>query len=148
MEEMDVFDVIFLDDDKKTVLAVIKVNSGEKAQFPGKFPTKEPVNGIKYNFVGWVGQEKLASITENTVVYAKYEVETNSISNEEAALLQASLESAETMNYNVIVEAGQKAISQQQAIEKDSRTAEQIVNDIIENGKTEVGQDINKDFEK
>lgn len=144
---MEEFDVIFLDDDKKTVLANLKVKYGEKATFPGKLPIKNPENGVRYNFIGWSDQEKLVAITENTVVYAIYDAETANISNEEA-LIQASLDNAEQMNYNVVVEAGQKALSQQQAIEKDSRTAEQIVNDIIENGKTEVGQDINKDFDK
>ena len=144
---MEEFEVIFLDEDRSTVLANIKVKYGEKVVFPGNIPSKEPENGVKYNFVGWEGQEKLAAVIENTIVYAIYEAENNTISNEEA-LLQASLDSAEQMNYNVVVEAGQKAIAQQQAIEKDSRSAEQIVNDILENGKTEVGQDINKDFEK
>ena len=60
----------------------------------------------------------------------------------------ASLENAEATNYNAVAEAGQKAVSQQKAIEKDSRTAEQIVSDIVENGKTEVGQEMDKDFEK
>ena len=144
---MEEFDVIFLDEDKKTVLAELKVESGGNAVFPGKLPTKDPINGVKYNFIGWFDEEKLTNVTENIVVYALYEEETNSISNEEA-LLQASLESAEQLNYNVVVEAGQKANAQQQAIEKDSRTAEQIVNDIMTNGKTEVGQEMNKDFEK
>ena len=35
-ENMEEFDVIFLDDDKKTVLANIKVEYGESATFPGK----------------------------------------------------------------------------------------------------------------
>lgn len=144
MEELN---VIFLDDDKKTVLANLKVPYGESVQYPGKLPTKDPINGIKYNFIGWVGAEKLAVVTENTVVYAKYEAETANISNEQA-LFDASLNNAEQTNYNVVVEAGQKAVSQQKAIEKDSRTAEQIVSDIMENGKTEVGQEMNKDFEK
>lgn len=143
MEELD---VIFLDEDKKTVLANIKVSYGETAKFPGKLPTKEPVNGVKYNFIGWIGEEKLTVVTEKTVVIAKYEAETNTVSNEEA-LLNASLSNAEQTNYNVVVEAGQKAVSQQKAIEKDSRTAEQIVSDIMQNGKTEVGQDINKDIQ-
>jgi len=144
---MEEFDVIFLDDDKKTVLANIKVEYGESATYPGKIPTKEPMAGVKYTFAGWVGQEKLAVITENTVVYAKYNAETATVTNGDA-LYNASLQNAEATNYNVVVEAGQKAVSQQKAIEKDSRTAEQIVNDIVENGKTEVGQEMNKDFEK
>lgn len=144
---MEEFDVVFLDEDKKTVLASLKVEYGASAKFPGAIPTKDSINGVKYNFIGWVGEEKLAIITENTVVFAKYEAETNTVSNEEA-LLQASLNSAEQMNYNVVVEAGQKALAQQLAFEKDSRTAEQIVNDIKQNGKTELGQEVDKNFEK
>lgn len=146
-ENMEEYDVIFLDDDKKTVLANIKVEYGDTAVFPGKIPTKEPVAGVKYTFVGWVGEEKLAVVTDNVVVYAKYEAETATVTNADA-LYNASLQNAEATNYNVVVEAGQKAVSQQKAIEKDSRTAEQIVSDIVANGKTEVGQEMNKDFEK
>ena len=69
-ENMEEYDVIFLDDDKKTVLANIKVEYGDTAVFPGKNPTKEPVAGVKYTFVGWVGEEKLAVVTDNVVVYA------------------------------------------------------------------------------
>lgn len=144
---MEEFSVVFLDDDKKTVLANIKVEYGESAVYPGKTPTKEAMAGVKYTFAGWVGAEKLAVVTENVVVYAKYEAETATVTNGDA-LYNASLANAEATNYNVVVEAGQKAVSQQQAIEKDSRSAEEIVNDIMENGKTEVGQEMNKDFEK
>lgn len=144
---MDKFNVIFLDDDKKTVLAKIEIKYGEKAIYPNGTPTKEPMQGIKYNFVGWEGQEKLEVVTADTIVIAKYAAETDTISNEQA-LYNASLQNAENTNYNVIVEAGQKAISQEKAIEKDSRTPEEIVNDIIKNGKTEVGHEINKDMEK
>ena len=119
---MEEFDVIFLDDDKKTVLANIKVEYGESATFPGKTPTKEPVAGVKYTFAGWVGQEKLAVVTSQVVVYAKYTAETTVATNED--LYNASLENAEATNYNAVAEAGQKAVSQQKAIEKDSRTAE------------------------
>lgn len=144
MEELE---VIFFDEDKKTVLARIMVEYGEEAKYPNGIPTKEPIAGVKYNFIGWEGQEKLAVVTEKTVVIAKYEAETNSLSNSDA-LYNASLQNAENTNYNAVVEACQKAMSQQKAVEKDSRTAEQIVNDIIENGKTELGQEMNKDMEK
>ena len=143
---MEEFDVIFLDDDKRTVLANIKVEFGESAVYPGKTPTKEPVAGVNFTFAGWIGEEKLSVITGNTVVVAKYEAETATVTNGDA-LYNASLANAEATNYNVVVEAGQKAVSQQKAIEKDPRTAEQIVSDIMENGKTEVGQEMNKDME-
>ena len=144
---MDDFQVIFLDDDRKTVLAMMRVEYGEKAVYPNGTPTKEAIQGVKYHFIGWEGQEKLEVVTADTVVVAKFASETDTKSNE-AAMLDASLQNAESTNYNVVVEAGQKAVSQEKAVEKDSRTAEQIVNDIIENGKTEVGQEMNKDMEK
>ena len=115
---MEEFDVIFLDDDKRTVLANIKVEFGESAVYPGKTPTKEPVAGVKFTFAGWIGEEKLSVITGNTVVVAKYEAETATVTNGDA-LYNASLANAEATNYNVVVEAGQKAVSQQKAIEKD-----------------------------
>ena len=144
---MDNFNVIFLDDDRKTVLAQLQVEYGERAVYPNGTPTKEAIQGVKYNFIGWEGQEKLEVVTADTVVIAKYAAETDTKSNEQA-MYDASLQNAENTNYNVVVEAGQKAISQEKAVEKDSRTAEEIVNDIMENGKTEVGQEMNKDMEK
>lgn len=144
---MDNFNVIFLDDDRKTVLAQLQVEYGERAVYPNGTPTKEAIQGVKYNFIGWEGQEKLEVVTADTVVIAKYVAETDTKSNEQA-MYDASLQNAENTNYNVVVEAGQKAISQEKAVEKDSRTAEEIVNDIMENGKTEVGQEMNKDMEK
>lgn len=144
---MDNFNVIFLDDDKKTVLATIKVEYGEKAVYPNGTPTKEAIQGVKYNFIGWEGQEKLEVVTADTVVVAKYAAETDTKSNEQA-MLDASLQNAENTNYNVVVEAGQKAVSQEKAVEMDARSAEEIVSDIMENGKTEVGQEMNKDMEK
>ena len=60
-------------------------------------------------------------------------------------MLEASLQNAENTNLNATIEAGQKANAQLKALEKDTRTAEQIVNEVLENGKTEIGQDINKD---
>ena len=54
-------------------------------------------------------------------------------------------ENAEKTNLNATVEAGQKVSEQQKALEKDSRSTEEIVNDVLENGKTEIGQEVNKD---
>ena len=143
---MDVFNVVFLDDDRKTVLAEIQVEYGEKAIYPKDTPTKDEIQGVKYYFNGWEGQEKLEVVTVDTVVVAKYVAETDTKSNEEA-LYVASLQNAKETNYNVVVEAGQKAISQEKAIAMDSRSVEEIVNDIMENGQTEVGQEQSKDME-
>ena len=144
---MEEYDVVFVDDDRKTILARIKVKYGEKAIYPNEIPNKGVIQGVKFTFVGWDGEEKLECIKENTVVIAKYSAETDTKNNQEA-MYNSTLQSAEQANYNSVVDAGKKSASQLKAIEKDSRTTEEIVNDIIENGKTEVGQEINKDMEK
>lgn len=142
MEEVE---VIFLDDDKKTVLERQFVSVGTKVKYNGKTPSKEPINGVNYTFVGWVGEEKLEAVKEKTIVIAKYSAETATATKDENALLDASLQNAENTNLNATIEAGQKANAQLKALEKDSRTAEQIVNEVLANGKTEIGQEVNKD---
>lgn len=142
---MEQVEVIFLDDDKITILDKQIVAVGKSVKYNGKTPSKEPINGVAYTFSGWIGEEKLSGVTEKTVLIAKYSAETATATKEENALLEASLQNAENTNLNATIEAGQKANSQLKALEKDSRTAEQIVNEVLENGKTEIGQDINKD---
>ena len=142
---MEQYEVIFLDDDRLTVLDHQFVLEGKEVKYKGKTPSKEPVNGVKYTFAGWVGEEKMNAINEKTVLVAKYLSETISASKDENALLDASLENAEGATLDSTVEAGKKLDAQQKALAKDPRTAEQIVNDVIENGKTEIGQEINKD---
>lgn len=142
---MEQYEVIFLDDDKATVLDRQFVNEGEKVTYKGQTPTKEPTNMMTYTFSGWVGEEKMEAVTEKLVLIAKYTAETVTNSKDEAALLAASLENAENTNLSATVEAGQKLSEQQKALEKDSRSAEQIVNEVLENGKAEIGQEANKD---
>lgn len=142
---MEQYEVIFLDDDKVTVLDRQMVNEGEKVTYKGQTPTKEPTNMMTYTFSGWVGEEKMEAVTEKLVLIAKYTAETVTNSKDEAALLAASLENAENTNLSATVEAGQKLSEQQKAMEKDSRTAEQIVNEVLENGKAEIGIEANKD---
>lgn len=142
---MEQYEVIFLDDDKVTVLDRQFVNEGEKVTYKGQTPTKEPTNMMTYTFSGWIGEEKMEAVTEKLVLIAKYTAETVTNSKDEAALLAASLENAENTNLSATVEAGQKLSEQQKALEKDSRTAEQIVNEVLENGKAEIGQEANKD---
>ena len=142
---MEQVEVIFLDDDKTTVLDRQFVNIGEKVKYNGKIPSKEPINGVNYTFIGWIGEEKMEAVLEKTSFIAKYSAETATSTKEENALLEASLQNAENTNLNATIEAGQKANAQLKALEKDPRTAEQIVNEVLENGKTEIGQDINKD---
>ena len=136
---MEEYDVIFLDDDKTTVLDIQKVSHGEKAVYKGKTPTKEPTEKEKYVFQGWENEERLDCITEKTVLVAKYSVEVNVATKND--FYNASLVNAEQANLAAVVESGKKISEQQKAIEKDPRTAEEIVADIVENGKTEVGQE-------
>ena len=142
---MEQIEVIFLDDDRLTVLEQQFVEAGKAVKYKGKTPAKEPVNGVSYTFIGWVGEEKMESVTEKLVLVAKYAAETATANKDEAALLQASLENAEKTNLNATIEAGQKVSEQQKALAKDSRTAEEIVNEVIENGKAEIGNEVNKD---
>lgn len=142
---MEQFEVIFLDDDKVTVLDMQMVISGEKVKYKGKTPSKEPVNQTTYTFVGWTDEEKMECVTERLILVAKYVAETVTNSKEENALLAESLINAQETNLNATIEAGKRVSEQQKALEKDPRTAEQIINDILKNGKTEIGQDINKD---
>lgn len=142
---MEQYEVIFLDDDRKTVLDHQFVSNGEPVKYKGKTPSKEPINQVTYTFSGWIGEEKMASVQEKLILVAKYSAETVTTAKDENALLQASLENAEKTNLNATIEAGQKVSEQSKALEKDSRTAEEIVNDVIENGKTEIGQEVNKD---
>ena len=44
---MEQFEVIFLDEDEKTILDKQIVNKGEKVEYKGKMPVKEPENQIK-----------------------------------------------------------------------------------------------------
>ena len=142
---MEQYEVIFLDDDKVTVLDRQMVNEGEKVTYKGQTPTKEPTNMMTYTFSGWIGEEKMEAVTERLVLVAKYTAETVTNSKDEAALLAASLENAQNTNLSATVEAGQKVSEQQKALEKDSRSAEEIVNEVLENGKAEVGLEANKD---
>ena len=93
----------------------------------------------------WHDNKGYNATLEKTIFIAKYSAETATSTKEENALLEASLQNAENTNLNATIEAGQKANAQLKELEKDPRTAEQIVNEVLENGKTEIGQDINKD---
>ena len=141
---MEQFEVIFYDDDEKTVLDRQLVNSGTKVVYQGVEPYKAPINQVTYRFIGWAGEENMESVTSNLILVAKYESETPTISAEDA-LLKASLENAKNTNLNATIEAGQKVTEQRRALEKDTRSPEEIVNDIVANGKTEIGVEQNKD---
>lgn len=140
---MEQFEVIFLDDDRVTVLDRQMVEAGKPVKYKGEPPTKAPTNMMTYTFVGWFGKEKMEAVTENLILIAEYAAETNTKS--ENALLAASLENAQNTNLTATVEAGQKISEQQKALAKDSRSADQIVNEVLENGQVEVGVETNKD---
>lgn len=142
---MEEFEVIFLDDDRRTVLDHQMVAQGKEVKYKGKSPVKEPTNMVTYTFIGWIGEEKMASVQERLVLVAKYSAETINATKDENALLAASLANAESTNLNATIEAGQKVSEQQKALAKDTRTAEQIVNEVLENGKAEIGQEVNRE---
>ena len=142
---MDKIEVIFYDDDEKTVLDRQLVDSGSKVVYNGPEPFKAPENQLEYKFVGWIGEEQLDNVTDNLVLVARYETQTP-VSSYENALIKASLENARNANLSATIEAGQKVIDQQKALEKDSRTSTEIVADILKNGKTEIG--IEQDLER
>ncbi len=140
---MEQYEVIFLDEDKKTILDRQFVNSGESVKYKGKMPSKEPINQVKYMFDGWIGEEKLECVNENLTLIAKYIAETNL--KESEALINASLENAKNANIHSVMEAGQKIANAQKALENDTRTPEEIVNEILQNGKAEIGAEVNKE---
>ena len=134
-------DVNFMDEDRVTILDTQRVAKGDKVVYKGKIPSKEPVEGVTYSFAGWENEERMDCVVEKLVLVAKYE----SSSSLKDAMYNASLENAQKANLKDVMASGNKINEQQKALEKDSRSAEEIVNDIVENGKTEVGQEINKD---
>lgn len=141
---MEQFEVIFLDEDKSTVLDKQTVNKGEKVTYKGEIPTKENEIGIKYSFDGWENEEKLESIIENVILVAKYKEEnvTNSL---EDVLYNATLETAKTADISKVMNASEKIVSQMKTLEKDSRSAEEIVKAILKDGKTEIAPDRSND---
>lgn len=142
---MEQFEVTFLDDDRVTVLDRQVVEAGKPVKYKGEPPTKAPTNMMTYTFVGWFGKEKMEVVNENLILIAEYAAETVTNTKVENALIAASLENAQNTNLSATVEAGQKVSEQQKALAKDSRTAEQIVNEVLENGKAEIGVEVNKD---
>ena len=142
MEE-EIYDVIFLDDDRITVLDKQQVRKGDTVVYKGEVPIKAPTAQETYQFKGWIGEEKLNNVNENLILIALYEVSVNHENQD--AMYNASLESAQESLLNETLDAGKKVEEQKKALEKDSRTPSEIVSDIIKNGKTELGQEVNKD---
>ncbi len=142
---MESYEVVFLDEDEQTVLDKQIVKHGDTVSYKGKTPEKEATNQMTYTFVGWTNEEKMQCVTENLTLVAKYTTDLNTISKDEIAMLKASLENAQNTNINATIQAGQKVSNQLNALKKDSRKPEEIVNEVLKNGKTEIGIDANKD---
>ncbi len=134
---MEKFEVIFLDDDNETILDKQFVNKGDKVTYKGKKPEKPIENQVRYTFIGWVNEEKLVSVQENLKLVAKYDSEVLMNPLEEA-FYNATLEIAQNADINSTLSAGEKIICQLKSLEKDTRTAEEIVKEVLENGKTEL----------
>lgn len=139
---MEQYEIVFLDEDSKTVLDKQVVNKGDKAEYKGKKPEKEPENQVRYVFVGWTNEEKLNSVQENLTLVAKYETEVIANSLEEA-FYNATFEVAKNSDINATMQAGQKLVGQLKALEKESRKPEEIVNTILKEGKTELAPEKN-----
>ncbi len=142
---MEQFEVIFLDDDNETVLDKQTANKGDRVEYKGKKPEKAPENQIKYVFVGWTNEEKLDSIQENVTLIAKYETEVLMNPLEEA-FYNATLETAKSADINTTMQAGQKIVGQLKALEKETRSPEEIVNAVLKDGKVEIAPE--KDVER
>lgn len=142
MEE-EIYDVVFLDDDRITVLDKQQVKKGDVVSYKGQTPIKAPTAQETYQFKGWIGEEKLNNVSENLILIALYEVTVNHETQD--AMYNSSLESAQESLLNETLDAGKKVEEQKKALEKDSRSVSEIVSDIIKNGKTEIGIEANKD---
>lgn len=139
---MEQFEVIFLDEDKETILDKQIINKGDKVEYKGKTPSKEPENQIKYVFEGWSDEEKMKCVQENLTLIAKYSAETitNSV---EQALFDATLNTTKETAINSTIVASEKIVNQMKLLEKDTRTAEEIVNAVLKDGKTEIAPEKN-----
>lgn len=143
--ENEQIEVIFLDDDKLTVLDRQFVKYGYSVKYKGEQPEKAPTLEGTYTFEGWSDEEKMECVTQRLILIAMYKLEINAETKN--AMFEASLENVENSNLNETMEAGKKVNEQQKALEKDPRSVTEIVNDILENGQTEIGNDIDKNKE-
>lgn len=131
---MEQYEVVFYDEDRVTVLDKQVVNKGEKVTYKGVTPEKPEVVGVKYVFVGWELEEKLESIQENLSVFAKFEEE----GKVENALYNATLDSSKNATINATMDAARKLSDQMKLVEKSDRDPEDIVNEVLTNGKAEL----------
>lgn len=138
--EENEFEVIFLMDDNTTVLDRQFVLFGANVTYKGKTPEKEATTDGRFIFEGWTNEDKLNNVTSKVVCVAEFRYESNvSIEN---VMYQLTENVAENANLNDTLEAGKKVSAQQKALQKDPRSVEEIVTDIKENGKTEIGDQV------
>ena len=102
------------------------------------------LNGIKYVFIGWTGEEKLENVQENLTLVAKYVEEAN-LPDMEDALFNATLEITKKTDLNATISAGNKLTDQKSALEKDGRTPQEIVEEVAKYGKVELKDQNTKD---
>lgn len=137
-------EVYFLNYDN-VILDSQRVQKGSSVKYNGETPTQPDENGIKYTFAGWYEEDELNHVERDLMVHAKYTAEMLNATKEENALFNASLENAAAQPLNNVVEAGNKVQQQMKALEKDTRSPEEIVSEVMDKGSTELGQEQNKD---
>ena len=148
---MEQFEVVFYDDDRKTILYRTIVNKGESVTYGGSKTEK----GGKYVLVGWEGEENMACVERNLTLYAKYEP---IIADERDAYYDATVKSTENVPLSGTIDAGTRLTEHEMALSRDSRSPEEIVREVLENGSAVIGEDrsqgndteiiVDDDFEK
>jgi hypothetical protein len=136
MEETKEYDVVFMMDDGKTVVHQQKAAKGTECVYSGPTPTKPDTLDGRFVFIGWSNEEELKNIQSDLVCIAKFNLETKSKEDIAVDLTEGVALEAELDN---VLEAGKKISEQQKALELDPRTTEEIISDIKENGRTEIG---------
>ena len=64
------YEILFLDDDNTTELAVVQVNHGEIPSYPNATPTKTSTDQYDYTFTGW--SPALVAAVDDTIYVAVY----------------------------------------------------------------------------
>lgn len=137
---MEQYEVVFYDDNEETILDRQRVNKGEKVTYKGTQTEKEEDNK-KYILVGWIGEEKMAEVTEDLKLVAIYEAivsENRAEQDEEMAYYEAVLQSAENTTLSGTVKSGLRLSEHQIAIMKSGRTPQDIVAEVLAKGSVEL----------
>ena len=140
---MEQFEVVFYDDDNETILDRQNVSKGESVTYNGTKTEKEEDN-MRFVLVGWIGEEKMESVEEDLKLVAKYEpiiLENKDEKDEETAYYEATVESTKKATLSSTIEAGTRITEHQLALERDKRTPQEIVAEVLEKGSVEIGID-------